>query len=155
MARYFARVKAMKDKASFKCCCIMLRQAMQLEVNCWLAVLFLHIYEYITVSACIVSCWASVRPWTNPTCALADLAAFVQHLLLDIKCLGLWNIGQLPLRITFARAAYNDTFLECNAVESSTNNILWHLLPEHRRRHRLLRMSMIQCLFLAQHMTAC
>ena len=55
-----------------------------------------------------------MQPWTNPTCALADMAAIVQHLLLRIRSFCFWYLDKLPLRIAFPRAAYNDALLEDN-----------------------------------------
>ena len=60
-----------------------------------------------------------VHSRTNPTYALADLAAIVQHLLLGIRCLGIRYLQELSLRIAFTRAAYNDALLGDNTLDSS------------------------------------
>ena len=60
-----------------------------------------------------------VHSWMNPTYALTDLAAIVQHLLLGIRCLGIPYLHELSLRIAFTCAAYNDALLEDTTLDSS------------------------------------
>ena len=58
---------------------------------------------------------------TNPTYALADLAAIVQHLLLGIQCLGIQYLREPSLRIAFTCTAYNDALLEDNTLDYSVH----------------------------------
>ena len=130
MARYFARVKAIKGNTSPKRCCIMFvpsnaMAGQPLTGRCLPSIMYVSIHIYIYTHVCIASstdilpCRGVVHPWTNPTYALADLAAIVQHLLLGIRCLGIRYLHELSLRIAFTRAADNDALLEDKTLDSS------------------------------------